>query len=42
MDFSTDPSTEKGWDCFPDEFVRGLRETLGAEKFESLTVLAEK
>lgn len=32
----------KGWERFPIEFVKGVRETLGAEKFDSLTLLAKK
>jgi len=32
----------KTWDRFSDEFVKSIRETLGAEKFDSLTLLAEK
>ena len=32
----------KGWERFPIEFVKGVRETLGAEKFDSLTLFAEK
>lgn len=32
----------RAWDRFPVEFVKGLRETLGSEKFDSLTLLAEK
>jgi len=33
---------QKGWDRFPVQFVKSIRETLGAEKFDSLTLLAEK
>ena len=32
----------KGWDRLPLEFVESLKETLGTEKFDSLTSLAEK
>lgn len=32
----------KGWDRFPVEFVKSIRETLGTENFDSLTLLAEK
>lgn len=32
----------KGWERFPVQFVKSLRGTLGAEKFDSLTLLAEK
>lgn len=42
MSFSRKPQKRRGWDCFPDEFVTGLRGILGAEKFETLTLLAEK
>jgi len=32
----------KGWERFPVQFVKSLRQTLGAEEFDSLTLLAEK
>ena len=32
----------KGWDRFPVEFVESLKEILGEEKFDSLTLLAKK
>jgi len=33
---------ERGWERFPTSFVNSLKKTLGAEQFESLTVLAKK
>jgi len=42
MSFFGKPQKAKGWDCFPEQFVKGVRETLGTQKFESLTLLAEK
>lgn len=42
MSFFGKSEKAKGWDCFPEQFVKGVRETLGEEKFESLTLLAEK
>jgi len=35
-------TTTKTWGEFSDQFVKSVRETLGAEKFDSLTLLAEK
>jgi len=42
MSFFDKPQKAKEWNRFPDEFVRGVREILGTQKFESLTLLAEK
>ncbi len=38
----SDILSAKSWGRFPIEFVKGVRQTLGAEKFDSLTLLAEK
>ena len=42
MSFFRNLLGQKGWDRFPVQFVKSIRETLDTEKFDSLTLLAEK